>query len=271
MLDLYIKDIEERGRWEENVLGTDNIINIDHYASVEEFEKNISSTNLAIEWVKKNGALGKDYRVVVNHMDCDSVLSSLVIRGILPPDEKFGEAAIAADHTGEENEIADFLQALEDKRDLEFSARNLKLLLDKKELDPEAQKLLAKKHTERIMAREAVESGEFDFLGGVAYAQFDKKMDLAFFPALLPDAQVILLFCPHKMNANAMEAKIRLGMAAPAGLTLSKLNIENIDPNFGYRWNAGSNRRAGGSDLKIDDYAKRLNEKLEAYMKGKKE
>ncbi len=127
-LDFYIEGIDRRGYLDGGILHLYDILNIDHHAPLKEFTKHISSTNLAIAWVKKNGVLNKNYTVVLNHTDCDSVLSSFIIRGIFPPHEIFGEAAIAADHTGEENKIADLLQALQYKRDLEFSVRNLKLL-----------------------------------------------------------------------------------------------------------------------------------------------
>lgn len=269
VLDLYINDIEKRGRWDSNVWRLGDIINIDHHAPIKEFSKNISSTNLAIEWVKKRGILDKDYSVIVNHTDCDSVLASLVVRGILSPDERFGESAIAADHTGEENEIADLLQALEDKRDLEFSTRNLQLLLEGKDPEPEAQKLLEKININRKKAREIVEKGEMIDLGGISYVQLSTKVESSYFPALLPDAQVILVYCPFEKKQDHMEAKIRLGLAVPTGLTLSELEINDIDPNFGYRWNAGSDRRAGGTQLNIEEYARRLNEKLQNFLNKK--
>jgi len=269
VIDAYVKDIEEKGKWDGDALRINDIINIDHHAPLEKFERNISSVNLAIEWVKKNGTLEKNYPVVINHMDCDSVLAALIIRGILPPDEKFAAAAVAADHTGEENEIADLLQALEDKRDLDFSARNLKLLLDGKDLEAEAKELLEKRHADREKAKDVVEEGRITKLGGVSYTVLDKKVESAFFPALITDAQVILVFSPHEKNPDRWEAKIRLGMAAPRGLTLHKLEINDFDPNFGSRWNAGSDRRAGGTDLNVQEYAEYLNEKLQKFLEDK--
>ncbi len=269
-LDFYIKGIEEKGHWDGDVLCLDGILNIDHHAPVEEFVKYVSSTNLAIAWVKKNGILDKNYTVVLNHTDCDSLLSSFVIRGIFSPYERFGEAAIAADHTGEENEIADLLQALQYKRDLEFSVRNLKLLLEGKDLEAEAQKLLEKTFIDRKKAREIVEGGGMINLGGIIYAQLDKKVESSYFPALIPNAHVILLFSPHEKNIGNWEAKIRLGMAAPSGLTLSKLEIEDFDPSFGYRWNAGGNNRGSGTSLSVKEYAQRLNVKLQKFLASKK-
>lgn len=271
VLDLYIKDIEKMGQWEGNAMRIYNILSIDHHAPIEEFSKNISTTNLAIEWVNKNGILDKNYSVVINHIDCDSLLSSLIVRGILLPHERFGNAAISADHTGEENKIADLLQALQDTRNLEFSIRNLELLLKGKELDLKAQKLLDKTYIDKKRAKEVVEKGKMNILGRITYVQLDKKIESSYFPALIPDAQVILTFSPHLKNPDHWESKIRLGLKAPAGLTIGKLEIEDIDPSFGYRWNAGGNSRGSGTTLKLEEYANRLNEKLQKYLGGKKE
>lgn len=264
-LDFYLEGIEEQGNLKDNVLQIGDILNVDHHAPMQEFERKISSTNLAIEWVKKNGSLGKDWQVVINHMDCDSVLSALIMRGILPPDEKLDEAAIAADHTGAENEIADLLQALEDKRDLAFSAKNLKAFLEKQELDPEAKDLLQKRYADRAKASEVVKNGGVAFVGGVAFISLDEKIDSVFFPALISEAKVILVFSPHKKDIGKSEVKIRLGMAAPEGLTLHKLKIEDFDPTFGSRWNAGSNNRSSGVSSSIEEYAGLLNKKLQSF------
>lgn len=270
VLDLYIKDIEKRGQRDGNILRFGDVLSIDHHAPIKEFSKNISSTNLAIEWVKNYGPLDQNYSVVINHADCDSVLSSLIIKGILPPDERFSEAAIAADHTGEENKIADLLQALEDRRDLEFSARNLKLLLEGRELELEAQKLLEKIYANRKKARDIVENGEMLVLGGINYVQLDKKIESSYLYSMLPDAQLIVVFSPLEKDPARWEAKIRLGSAAPTGMTLDDLEINDIDPNFGYRWNAGSNRRPGGTSLIINEYVEKLNGKLQKYLENRR-
>ncbi len=271
VIDVYIKDIEKSDRWNGNVLCMGDILSIDHHAPAKEFRKNISSTNLAIDWVRSKGVLGGDYRVVINHMDCDSVLAALIMRGILLPEERFGQAAIAADHTGAVNEIADLLQAIEDERNLEFSARNLQLLLVKKSLEPRAQELLEKRYADRAKAAEVVKNGDVHVLGGVSFVRLDKKIDSGFFPALIPDAQVILAFSPHEKDIGNSEVKIRLGMSAPPGLALYKLKIGDFDPTFGSRWNAGSNDRSLGVSVGIEEYAKLLNEKLQEYMESKKE
>ena len=231
-------------------------------------ERPISSATLAIEYVQKFGAQ-KESAVVVNHTDYDSALSSSIIRGTLPPDKKFSDAAIAADHTGEPNEIADLLQALDSRRDLDFSLHNLNLLLDGKEIDEEAKLLLQKRLSDRERAQEFVESGAFEFLGQVAYAEAEVKFDGAFLPALLPDSMVILLGTPFKNKEGNLidglhEVKVRLGKNAPKGLTLHSLGLKDTDIHFGGRWNAGSNKRSGGTKLTVKECAKIVAHLLES-------
>ena len=90
-----------------------NIINIDHHGNDPRLESRIiTSTTQAIEYVNRFGILPDDQHCVINHTDTDSILSSLIVRGIIPPESIFAEASIAADHTGAENPIADLLQAI---------------------------------------------------------------------------------------------------------------------------------------------------------------
>ena len=46
--------------------------------------------------------------------------------------------------------------------------------------------------------------------------------------------------------------------AAPAGFSLLELGIEDFDPGFGGRWNAGANKRGGGSSLSNQEYVDNL-------------
>ena len=55
--------------------------------------------------------------------------------------------------------------------------------------------------------------------------------------------------------------KVRLGAGAPQGMTLQGLGIETFDPAYGGRWNAGSNKRGGGTTLQPAQYAERLRER----------
>lgn len=229
------------------------LINIDHHAPTPKMRQNISSANLALLYVAQNGITQSGETVVINHTDCDSVLSAAIMCGHLAPLPQFGAAAIAADHTGEVNAIADLLQALDAKRDYEYSLRNLRLLMEGYALEEDTQLLLHKRHARRTLAKDLVDKGAFTMQDGVAWALLDDSIDSEFFPALLPDAILIITFSPRSGEVGKWNAKFRLGNAAPIDLGLEKI-IKPIDAGFGGRWNAGSNKRGGGSNLLPDDY-----------------
>jgi hypothetical protein len=101
------------------------IVNVDHHAPTSRMAQPISSTNLALERVRAVGLPSGDTRLVITHTDCDSVLTAGILSGRLDAEDRYGDAAIAADHTGEPNEIADLLQALDGRRDVELSLASL--------------------------------------------------------------------------------------------------------------------------------------------------
>src|SRR5690606_12118354 len=182
--DAYVKDIEHG----QEVIGgyeMGRCINIDHHAPVVKMSRIISSTPLAIERVTSIGVASNQGQVVINHTDCDSVLSSAIILGILPPELEFGLAAIAADHTGQSNQIADVLQPCAKLRDFNFSLRNLAKLLQGEQLENEAQELYEERMHQRKTAQELVGSGQFKMLpNGVAWAIVDTRLDGALLPSL---------------------------------------------------------------------------------------
>ena len=171
--DVYVKDIENHREGDHFRDG--NIYSIDHHAPLKEFQKKISSANIAMEYVRNNGPIGKDFHVITNHTDADSVLACLIMRGVLPPDDRFAKAAIAADHTGEKNEIADLLQAIQYERDIELAVRNLQLLLDGKPLEKRAADLLEERYKDRIKAEKMVEDEKIREIGNVSYVELEKK------------------------------------------------------------------------------------------------
>jgi hypothetical protein len=265
--DVYVTGIETGV-----ALGTgyekEGIVNIDHHAPTTEMARAVSSGNLAIEWVTANGPLDATVPIVINHTDCDSVISSLIMRGLLPPHEAFGVAVLAADHTGNENAIADLLQALDPLRDLNFSVRNLGLLLSGQALDAEAERLLQQRLEGRERARQCVSEGRAKNLGPLTLVTLDKKVGGEFFPAIFPDSVVIMSASPHEKNPGHWEVKLRLGQAAPTGFTLFDIGINDVDPGFGGRWNAGSNQRALGTLMDPAEYAKLISEKLSARLRS---
>jgi len=268
--DTYIKGIEA-GIVECNVLRLSNIISIDHHAPLAMFARKISSVNLAIGWVNEMGIASDNDTVIITHTDYDSLITGLIMRGIVPPRKIFGDMAIIADHTGEENEMVDLLQSMSSAHDLEFSLRNLELWSSGKPIEKEAFEMLEGLKDERRRAEEAAKNGSFKNVGSVYYAKLDKKIESAFLTALIPEAAIILTFSPHRKYSGFWEVKTRLGKAAPEGLRLNELGIDGFDQFWGGRWNAGSNRRGQGTKIPIEEYAGLLNEKLEKHAKINRE
>lgn len=244
------------------------ILNIDHHFRTSDFYQRISSTNLAIGYVQEYGSVGKEYTVIINHKDCDSILSSLVMRGILPPKEEYGKVAIAADHTGEANPIADLLQACEHEGNFEFSLKNLQRLLNNEDLEPEAKELLEKRRQQREKAVELASKAKYALSGRIAYIETDEITESVLFPALLPTAEFIVIVCARAMkdrNGNQIpgkQAKVVLGMSAKPGINVANI-VRQFDPEFGGRWNAGSNDRSRGFTLSsIEEYVGLLEKHL---------
>jgi hypothetical protein len=271
--DFYVDGAENA----ERVIGGysfGRVVNIDHHAPAPEMMQKVSSTNLALEHREALSADEHESTVVISHTDCDSVLSSGVASGELPAHPRLGDAAIAADHTGATDTIADMLQELDniraesdDKTETVdeylrycFDLVRRYLIEGEQALDSRARNALAARELKRDYARELVERGAFTIVDGLAFAATEKKVDTEFFPDLLPDAKVILLH--RRYGANRWKSNIRLGLAAPAGLSLDQLNIPAFDSAFGGRWNAGSNNRNGGTLLSPQQYAERLGVEL---------
>ena len=185
--------------------------------------------------------------------------------GFLEPDDNLVAASIAADHTGEAMAIADLLRALDegrtgDRTDDQYleSLRNVLFLRAGMPLELCARRALDLRLTRRAAAERLVREGRFTRAGSVAWAVLDEEIDSAFFPALIPDAALIMVALRLPELPDRWVMKLRLGLAAPPGLTLNLLGISEWDPAFGGRWNAGSNKRGGGTTISPPDYAARL-------------
>jgi type VI protein secretion system component Hcp len=258
--DFYIKDCEQ-GTLEDNYLITfDGILIIDHHSQLPQMSTDITSTAIAIKYVRKHGPLPKEYKILINHTDCDSILSMLIMRGPLPPEGKFSKAAIAADHTGEVNRISDLLQALERERDYLFSVRNLFALLRGNRMSAKVKALIAARLREREKLRKLVKAGKFTFYHNIAYIILDEKVDGALVPALIPKAEVIVVAYPMPSGSSRKWLiKVRVGKKAK-GIYLNQLHL----PDFGGRWNAGSTSRSGGTNISPQEYVKLVYQKIES-------
>lgn len=262
--DCYVVGAES---WDSVIGGYERgrILNVDHHAPTERMQREISSANLAIERVRTLGLPAQDTQIVLTHTDCDSVLSAGILSGRLPADDRYGDAALAADHSGEPLPIAELLQALDDERNLELSFSALAMLEKGLELPHSVQQALAQRAREREIAGELVSSGAVQMHGPVAVLRTVESLDGSFFAPLLPHAQIILLARPHESDPAKLEVKLRRGWAAPASLTLQGLGVQQFDSAYGGRWNAGSNRRGGGSPRSLADYASELEKRVRSH------
>jgi hypothetical protein len=262
--DFYVSGAEH-GEVEPGGLRLGRILNVDHHAPLGHMEQEITSTMLAAQYVEMYGPVESDAHVVIHHTDCDSMLSSAMMLGILPPHPDLVNASVCADHTGAAHPVADLLQALDDGRggtrtaeQYATSLRNLRALLYGEPLEDGAVAALARRERRREAAMALVDARTFDIDAErlVAFAVSDGSIDSAFFPAQLRHVAVIML--AHRRDDARWTVKLRLGGRRVPGLTLHTLGVDDWDPRFGGRWNAGSNGRGGGTSIRPSDYAERL-------------
>lgn len=194
--------------------------------------------------------------------------------GYVKPEFHLVHSSLCADHTGEADPVAHLLQSLDegrrgDRTEEQYleSLRNLHLLLAGKALEPVAIVALRRHQGRRSAAARLVENEVVRSSGGLASGQLEEEMDGAFFPALIPNAVVIMLASPHREHPERWTMKVRLGKAAPPGLSLHSLRLHDWDPAFGGRWNAGSNKRGGGSAMGPAEYADRLRQRLQEHLR----
>ena len=259
----------EKEPWIETVGGYAHgrIVNVDHHADTKEMRRQISSAHLAIERVRAKGLPTSDSVIVINHTDCDSVLSAGIMSGRLAADGRYGDAALAADHTGDENPLADLLQALDKFDDFELSFSALARLESGQAQTTDVKEKVADRLRKRLRAAQLVDEGAFLMDGSIAFARLPEALDGEFFAPQLPLAVLIAIASPHPTNAGMSEVKVRLGKAAPKGASLHALNIPSFDPNFGGRWNAGSDKRLGGTGLTIEEYGSMLRSSMASLRK----
>lgn len=267
--DFRIEGIHESGTgvpwgWQ---LG--RLVNVDHHAPVAAMEREVSSAVLALDYAALHG-IPDDATVVISHTDCDSVLTAGILSGRLPAERRWGDAAVAADHTGAEDPVADLLQPLDDLRDWALSLASLEALISGEPLDPTVARLVEGRRAQRDYLAAQVAAGRFTNLGPLVWSTFDREVDTELAAPLLPDAQVVLCVHPHARHPGRWIARTRLGRGAPPGLSLQRLGIEEFDPAWGGRWNAGNNKRGGGTAIGPAEYARELQRRLEGWTAGRR-
>lgn len=262
---IFACDFPVRDIWKEDEIqgGYRNgkIINIDHHSPTERMEKKVTSTELAMDYIRQYGTVSEKAVLLINHADCDSVLAGAVLRGIIPCEKRYIDAAVAADHTGEENDIADLLQSFDfrNNRDTEFCLRNLKLFLNSETMEKEAEDMLRERKADREEVKQLVKDTKGIEKEKVPLLITRKRIDTAFLPALLPEAEVIVTAYPLSENPSKWGVKLRLGSKAPESFSLSSLPLPE---EFGGRWNAYSNTRGGGSSTEPEALRSMLEESL---------
>lgn len=268
--DFYVEGAEA-GTPESGGLRLGRVLNVDHHAPVARMRSRaITSTVLATAWAAARSPQAVPPRIVViNHTDCDSICASAIMLGRVAATPDLVQASIAADHTGADHPVANCLQALDEGRrgtrtsaEYEESLENLHRLLAGRPLTQGAAAAVAQRATRRAEARAAVASDQMAVERHVAFGQFAHEIDGAFFPALLPQAVVVMVASPHPQNPGRWVVKLRLGAAAPEGLTLHTVGVTTWDPSFGGRWNAGSNKRDGGTGMDPAVYRAHLERRL---------
>lgn len=265
--DCYVDGIEKGDplRASSETVGfiRNEVLNIDHHAPASCMQRQVSSGNLAASYVREHGPI-KDAPVVINHVDCDSAISSAIMRGALPPHRLFEDAVVAADHRGESNRVADLLQALDSQRNLTLSLGNLAKLLKGEPLDLIAQEKLTEREQERARAKEIYDRGDYERRGGLIWIVGRESISGEFLTALFPEAVLIAYARPRRDGKN--EVKLRLGAAAPEGFSLLSLGLRELDPAFGGRWNAGSNKRGGYTSKPYSKYCSELHQLLDRQL-----
>ncbi len=245
------------------------VVNIDHHAPDPRAEREVSSGNLAIEWIGAHGQPDPTSSVVViNHTDCDSVVSAALMSGNVDAGlhrEVLGRAVIDADHGSAELPLAELLQALDNERDFGLSLRSMLRHLERLPPEDRVGPLVDKRRADRTEFAALVRT-RLRWRGSIAVLELDRPadgLDNAFFPALVPDAALCILASPvSAAPGSRLEIKLRHGPRAPHGLRLNRLPF---DPDFGGRWNAGGNKRSGGTDMGLDDWLDRLELWMKSY------
>lgn len=244
--DFYVEDSEHGEIEKSGAMSFEGLLIIDHHAALPEMMRHVSSTTFAIQYVMEHGPLDESYAVVINHTDTDSILSALIMNGSLEPRPEYHASAVAADHTGEENVISDFLQALEKDKRLQKSVELL-------------QKILERRLWLRQELKASADNREFKMDGGIAYKMLEKPIDDAgLLPWLFPKAEAIIVAWAMPEGNGKWGIKTRLGVNTE-GLALNEMGL----PDTGGRWDAVSTTRHGGTDTPPEEYVKMVKEKIE--------
>ncbi len=233
---------------------------VDHHAPDARWERHISSGNLAVDWVKSNAPPAT---VFINHTDCDSILSSGIVAGILEPKPEYEAAVIAADHTGEVNPIADLLQAIQDFRDVHFSLECLRRLEQGEALPEQANHELEMRTRQRAKAIEITQNPSFVHPRFTVF-EVPEVIEAELLCPMVARGDFLMLSVPMEEFPGRRALRLRRTATASDGFSLHHLDLRSAIPGYGGRWNAGSNKRNGGTDKPMAQIIEDLTTLLDA-------
>jgi hypothetical protein len=229
---------------------------IDHHASDPRFYRFISTTPLVEQYLKAGGVFSESTVLVLNHTDTDSILSVMIATGIIKMYQQdliaqAVEAAIAADHTGAANQLADTLNGLEKYRDVTLSVKAALAILYHQAENPIAIAGRRDREQQRALALEAVRLGEFTQVEPrqsgvyVHVSASNEPLRTELLVDALPAASLIITaalstFPTASGHRPSYVYKLRAGRNWPKGRSITELDLEL----FGGRWNAGGTLRS---------------------------
>lgn len=259
--DFHVADIELRPETEWGYDAGELCV-VDHHAPVARWERHISSGNLARRYLAERGPAP---HVIVNHTDCDSIVSAGLVSGMLQPRDEYDEAVIAADHTGAIHPFSELLQSISGERDLALSFDALARYEAGHAQTSQVQALLDDTLRVRRLAAELA-AGPVRWLGRVAHIEAPGRVESDYFLPHLPEAELIAVTFPLRRDPSRTALKLRLGHAAPSGVSLQRVDLHDVDPAYAGRWNAGSNQRGGGSMRHPRELVEGVAERLAAHV-----
>jgi hypothetical protein len=244
----------------EGVILSEDLASVDNHRGLDTYpSQEITSTTIAIDYVRKHG-LGCEYVCIVNRVDADSVLSALIMSGVLKPSDEWVRASLAAEHTGEANPVADLLQSLEPDRDLDRSI--------------DALVKVTQRLKSRDRLRQYVKKGRFRRKGDVAYVvlgegeQLDSALlpSVAFEDADLSSAWVFLAASPVLGKSGFWRIWLRLGRAAEISdddynnfkIPPTSLHMFDLSGSFDVTWQAAD----GETNIEPEEFVRCLDERL---------
>lgn len=230
-----------------------DVYNIDHHAPDPRMARSVSTTPLVAELIRRN-LLPKEALIMIHHYDADSILAAAITAGLIQPEERFIEAAIAADHTGVANDIADALTALESLQDPVYSFDIAQKLARGTPLPAEALAAKTQRENQREQVRAWALAGNLTRSSeGIYFAETELSGIRTEFLSGLPELSDAIAFVVSYVKPTGRAVKIRLGQAGMAmGIQLNDPHLKL--PNFGGRWNAGGTDRQGPNSVPVNTY-----------------